>query len=252
MANDPIITNVINRLISEKLIAKFIPLEKGTLPQGYYIMQSPYFGPVMAYFGQAHKKTTEIIIKIQQTRIEIRTTPNCNKNEFQHYVDFIRSLRPIPTTITSNEAIEQFDYFISPTAERKKHEQHYLNARIMYDTMYDMMRALPRDTKFTDIKGGYEISAKIDGAIETIRIKNMPAKDTILISMPNIGLHDRFVCNGHTSDIMVYIKAQEFLDVVTGKKTTPTMDLIEFTRRDAAYQNAMQNIIKARQVSTNR
>ena len=75
------------------------------------------------------------------------------------------------SVLSKNEAFMLWYHFNDSEENKKALDKHYLNARVMYDTMHQMMGHI-NGTKFFHVNHGYVIETQFDdNSIEVMHIK---------------------------------------------------------------------------------
>ena len=254
------------------LTAKFTPNfytnRRQDAPYGYYeIENSSFFGGVMIgvdYIdSQEEHPSAEIHIKAQNLCKDVYAFANeipplkrsfcMGETPFKRGISFINSLITVPSGLTEEEGFLRSFHFTDSEEDKQALNKHYLNARVMYDTMHEMMGAkcefYPRD-------GGYVIKALFDnGDIETIGIKQTQGHYTtsnvpypvMNIIIPSVDVHDKFDDYTDSAEMMIFNKAKTFMNMAANPWHRYIIAKPEdFTRWDKAYLDMMAEIKKHR------
>ena len=261
---------VIQTLSKETLTAKFTPNfytgKRYGIPYGYYEIQKSSLGPVMIevdYFDDQEENPADMIqIKAQSLDEDSlyafdNKTPffkrlfKGQETTFGHGIRFVRSLKTIPSNLTEDEANLRWFHFKDSEEAKKRLNEHYLNARVMYDTMHEMMGA---KCTFYPRNGGYVIKALFDNNyIETIGIKRTAGYydiskvtyDVMNIIIPSVDLRDNFDDHTNSVEMMLFTKAEEFINMANTPQNNRTVAKT-FTRWDQPYIDIMAEIKRRR------
>lgn len=255
--------DIIYILSEDAHLAEFSPNEytdkSDRIPYGYYDLKKTGLGPVMIEVGFVDEyedgPSNMILIKIQNLKESFYSVSNQNKQRFRRGLRFINSLDIIPSKLSKNEAFARFSHVMSSEEEKQALNTHYLNARVTYDTMHEMMRA--ENIKIFDKKNnGLVIESTLDnGEVETIQIKRTQERnkfnklyEVMHIAIPSIGLQDDFNNYVDITEKLLFKKAQKFIDIAKGQKNyNSDVDIPEdFVRWDWPYINLMAEIKKHR------
>ena len=262
---------VIEILSKETLTANFTPnfytnKRKGA-PYGYYEIQESSLGPVMIEVDYVDEQEDPAdMINIQAQNLDendsyafdnkppfFKRLFKAQETTFERGMRFVRSLKTIPSKLTENEGFLRWCYFEKSEEEKRALNSHYLNARVMYDIMHEMMGA---KCTFYPRNGGYVIRALFgDGSMERIDIKptkkcyegsNVPY--TVMnIIIPSIELRDKFDGHTNSAEVMVFRKAEQFINMLNNPRPgQPITEPETFTRWDTPYINLMAEIKKRR------
>ncbi len=261
---------VIQTLSKETLTAKFTPNfytgKRYGIPYGYYEIQKSSLGPVMIevdYFDDQEENPADMVqIKTQSLDEDSlyafdNKTPffkrlfKGQETTFGRGIRFVRSLKTIPSNLTEDEANLRLFHFKDSEEAKKRLNEHYLNARVMYDIMHEMMGA---KCMFRLKNGGYVIKAVLnDGYMETIGIKQTAGYyDTskvpygvMHIIIPSVDLRDNFDDHTNSVEMMLFTKAEEFINMANTPQNNRTVAKI-FTRWDKPYIDMMAEIKRHR------
>lgn len=265
-----IFDEVIEILSKETLTAKFTPNfytgKRYGIPYGYYEIQKSSLGPVMIevdYFDDQEENPADMIqIKTQSLDEDSlyafdNKTPffkrlfKGQETTFGRGIRFVRSLKTIQSNITEDEANLRLFHFKDSEEAKKRLNEHYLNARVMYDIMHEMMGA---KCMFRLKNGGYVIKAVLnDGYMETIGIKQTARYyDTskvpygvMHIIIPSVDLRDNFDDRTNSVEKMLFTKAEEFINMANAPQNNRTVAKT-FTRWDQPYIDMMAEIKRRR------
>lgn len=251
---------IVEKLSAEKLQAEFIPNEctkPGSL-YGYYYIKRSSLGPVIAEFDDF---SDDDGIHSDMLRIRVRksnTSAYCfagraSESEFKLGKQFIESLPTVPSRLSSHEGFMLDFHFLDSPKERATINKHYLNTRVMYDTMYDTAQS-GRGKRIYDVNGGYVVCATFDNKeVEIIKIKNITQRnkhnmlDEIMqITIPSVNLTDKFMWHFSAQDNLVYNMAQQLLQLPE-RKIASNITGASFSRWDSAYDNLMKQIKNKRE-----
>jgi hypothetical protein len=257
---------VIQTLSKETLTANFTPNfytgKRYGIPYGYYEIQKSSLGPVMIevdYFDDQEENPADMIqIKTQNLDEDSlyafdNKTPffkrlfKAQETTFGRGIRFVRSLKTIPSNLTEDEANLRLFHFKDSEEAKKRLNEHYLNARVMYDIMHEMMGA---KCTFYPRNGGCVIKALFDGDyIETIGIKRTAGYYDISkvtygvmnIIIPSVDLRDSFDDHTNSVEMMLFTKAEEFINMANTPQNNRTVAKT-FTRWDKPYIDMMAKI----------
>ena len=261
---------VIQTLSKETLTAEFTPnfytTRRDSAPYGYYEIKESPLGGVMIkvdYIDEQEDNPTDMI-KIKGQDIDLyafdekisplkRFFGRGKETHFNRGIRFINSLKTVPSRLTEDEAFLRSCHFTDSEEDKQALNKHYLNARVMYDTMHEMMGV---KCSFILRNDGYVIKALFDnGDIETIGIKQTQGHYTtsnvhypvMNIIIPSVNLHDKFNDHTNSAERMVFRKAIEFINMANNPQGGRAISESEtFTRWDNAYINLMAEIKKRR------
>jgi len=261
---------VINALSKEKLTAEFTPnfytTRRDSAPYGYYEIKKSPLGGVMIevdYVDSEEDNPTDMI-RIKGQDIDLyafdekisplkRFFGRGKETHFNRGIRFINSLETVPSRLTKDEAFLRLYHFTDSKEDKQALNKHYLNARVMYDTMHEMMGA---NCTFHRRNGGYVVQALFDdNYIETIGIKQTTGYyDTshvpygvMNIIIPSVNLRDKFDDHTSSAEMMLFTKARDFMNMADSQshghmRENPEM----FTRWDQAYIDMMAEIKRHR------
>lgn len=261
---------VIDALSKEKLTAEFTPnfytTRRNSAPYGYYEIKKSPLGGVMIkvdYVDREEDNPTDMI-RIKGQDIDLyafdekisplkRFFGRGKETHFNRGIQFVRSLKTMPSRLTKDEGFLRWRHFKDSEEDKQALNTHYLNARVMYDTMHEMMGA---KCTFSRRRGGYVIKASFDdGYIETIGIKRTAGYYDISkvtygvmnIFIPSVRLSDNFDDNTNSVEWMLFKKAEEFINMANSPRHNRTVSEPEnFTRWDQPYIDMMAEIKRHR------
>lgn len=261
---------VIDALSKEKLTAEFTPnfytTRRNSAPYGYYEIPKSSLGPVMIEVDYVDEEDPADMINIQAQNLDendsyafdnkppfFKRLFKAQETTFERGMRFVRSLKTIPSKLTENEGFLRWCYFEKSEEEKRALNSHYLNARVMYDIMHEMMGA---KCTFYPRNGGYVIKALFDtGDVETIGIKQTQgyyatsnvSYPIMNIIIPSVNLRDSFDDHTNSVEMMLSNKAKEFIKMANHPQGGRAISESEtFTRWDNAYINLMAEIKKRR------
>ena len=266
--------DVINTLSKENLTAKFTQnfytyKRNNRTPYGYYEIDQSSLGPLMIEVGRVddQEENPADIIEIKGPGLDkdslyvfdfekplLKRLYSGPETTFDRGIRFVKSLQVTSSRITEKEAFLRSFHFNDSEEEKKALYKHYLNARVMYDTMDEMIGA--KKCTFYKKNGGYVIRALFgDGSMERIDIKptkkcyegsNVPY--TVMnIIIPSIELCDKFDGHTNSAEVMVFRKAEQFINMLNNPRPgQPITEPETFTRWDTPYINLMAEIKKRR------
>ncbi|MBQ6027456.1 MAG: hypothetical protein IJL21_02805 [Alphaproteobacteria bacterium] len=265
-----IFDEVIQKLSEGNLTAKFTPNfytgKRYGIPYGYYEIQKSSLGSVMIKvdYVDSEEDNPADMIQIKGQDLDLyafdekisplkRFFGRGKETHFNRGIRFINSLETVPSRLTKDEAFLRSFHFTDSEEDKQALNKHYLNARVMYDTMHEMMGA---KCTFIPRNGGYVIKALFDnGDIETIGIKQTQGHYTtsivpypvMNIIIPSVDVHDKFDDYTNSAEMMVFRKATEFINMANNPQGGRAISESEtFTRWDNAYINLMAEIKKRR------
>ncbi len=258
---------VIDALSKEKLTAEFTPnfytTRRNSAPYGYYEIQESSLGPVMIEVDYVDEQEDPAdMINIQTQNLDendsyafdnkppfFKSLFKAQETTFERGMRFVRSLKTIPSKLTENEGFLRWCYFEKSEEEKRALNSHYLNARVMYDIMHEMMGA---KCTFYPRNGGYVIKALFDGDyIETIGIKRTAGYYDISkvpygvmnIIIPSVDLRDNFDDHTNSVEMMLFTKAQKFINMANNPQGGHAISKSKtFTRWDKPYIDMMAEI----------
>jgi hypothetical protein len=261
---------VIDALSKEKLTVEFTPnfytTRRDSAPYGYYEIKKSPLGGVMIevdYVDSEEDNPTDMI-RIKGQDIDLyafdekisplkRFFGRGKETHFNRGIRFINSLETVPSRLTKDEAFLRLYHFTDSEEDKQALNKHYLNARVMYDTMHEMMGA---NCTFIPRNDGYVIKALFDnGDTETIGIKQTQGHYTtsnvpypvMNIIIPSVDVHDKFDDYTDSAEMMVFRKATEFINMANNPQDGRAISKSEaFARWDNAYINLMAEIKKRR------
>ena len=256
---------VIGTLSKENLTAKFTPNfytgKRYGIPYGYYEIPKSSLGPVMIEVDYVDEQEDPAdMIQIQAQNLDENDSYafdnkppffKAQETTFERGMRFVRSLKTIPSKLTENEGFLRWCYFEKSEEEKRALNSHYLNARVMYDIMHEMMGA---KCTFYPRNGGYVIRALFDDDyIETIGIKRTAGYYDILkvpydvmnIIIPSVDLRDNFDDHTSSAEMMLFTKAQKFINMANSPRHNRTV-AENFTRWDQLYIDMMAEIKRHR------
>lgn len=262
---------VINILSKEKITAEFTPnfytTRRNSAPYGYYEIKKSPLGGVMIEvdYVDSEEDNPADMIRIKGQDIDLyafdekisplkRFFDRGKETHFNRGIRFINSLETVSSRLTKDEAFLRSFHFTDSEEDKQALNKHYLNARVMYDTMHEMMGA---KCTFIPRNDGYVIKALFDnGDIETIGIKHTKAHyyttsivpyPVMNIIIPSVDVHDKFDDYTNSAERMVFRKATEFINMANNPQGGRAISESEtFTRWDNAYINLMAEIKKRR------
>ena len=174
--------------------------------------------------------------------------------------NLIGTLKTRPSAMSYNEAFDKFFYLTTSPAIRKANAEKYVNARVIYDVINQMISMGPQNTECVKIENGYRVSVRFpNDEFQEMIFQTTDLYDTfgsypsIKIEIPSIGLCDTFLSKKHNEykHEMAYNQAQRYLQSLeSGKSLTPVPE--GFGRFDAEYRRLMRKVINARQAGKNR
>ena len=257
---------VIQKLSEENLTAEFTPnfytTRRNSAPYGYYEIKKSPLGSVMIEvdYVDSEEENPADMIKIKTQSLDEDSlyafdnkTPffkrlfKAQETTFERGMRFVRSLKTIPSNLTEDEANLRWFHFKDSEEAKKRLNEHYLNARVMYDTMHEMMGA---DCTFYPRNGGCVIKALFDdGYIETIGIKRTAGYYDISkvtygvmnIIIPSVDLRDNFDDHTNSVEMMLFTKAKEFINMANTPQNNRSVAKT-FTRWDKPYIDMMAKI----------
>ncbi len=248
------------KTLGDRLTAEFTPNfytgTKASIPYGYYEIKESPLGGVMVevdYVDNDGNDSDMIQIRGQNLDKDLYVFACFDEKSFNSIIQFINSLKTIPSNLTEKEAFLRSFHFKDSEEDKQAFNKHYLNARVMYDTMHEMMGV---KCSFILRNDGYVIKALFDnGDIETIGIKQTQGHYTtsnvhypvMNIIIPSVNLHDKFDDHTDSAERMVFRKAAEFINMANNPQGGRAISKSEtFTRWDNAYINLMAEIKKRR------
>jgi len=204
---------------------------------------------------------TTIELRVPSMEIDLLVFDRHQPNEpedpdFVALRNFINRMQSRPVLISYNEAFDKFYYFMTSSDWRESAAKKYLNARVVYDVINQMITVGLQRTKCTKIKnrapGGYRVTARFpDGTKETVEFYDAytrPCKecDGVQIVIPSVNFSDTFNNHADYKNKMVYDHARAYLDALANAQPIePGRE--EFNRFDPGYLGLWHTIIKARQ-----
>ncbi|MBQ1927874.1 MAG: hypothetical protein II179_02280 [Alphaproteobacteria bacterium] len=250
---------VIDALSKEKLTA-FYTTRRNSAPYGYYEIKKSPLGGVMIkvdYVDSEEDNPTDMI-RIKGQDIDLyafdekisplkRFFGRGKETHFNRGIRFINSLETVPSRLTEDEAFLRSYHFTDSEEDKQALNKHHLNARVMYDTMHEMMGA---KCTFRLKNGGYVIKAVLnDGYIETIGIKQTAGYYDISkvpygvmnIIIPSVDLRDSFDDHTDSVEMMLFTKAEEFINMANTPQNNRSVAKT-FTRWDQPYIDMMAKI----------
>jgi len=262
---------VIDILSKEKLTVKFTPnfytgKRKG-VPYGYYEIEKSPLGGVMIevdYIDEQEDNPTDMILIRGQNLDEDlykfadeispikRLVRRHKETSFEQGKRFIKSLPTIKSGLTEKEAFLRSFHFKDSEEDKQAFNKHYLNARVIYDTMHEIMGA---KCKVFPVNGGYVIESVFDnGDAETIHIKQTQEYNSrhvpyavMHITIPSVDLRDKFDDHTDSAEMMIFNKAKIFMNMAANPWHRYIIAKPEdFTRWDKAYLDMMAEIKKHR------
>lgn len=244
---------IIQKLSSENSVAEFTPNEftetsRRNPKYGYYEIKKSAIGPVMleiTYVDNDGDASDAMFIQSPILNERVSVFADLHKDSFKQGIRFIDSLGTVPSKLTMQEGFSRCFHYSDSEIDKKALNKHYLNARVIYDTMHRMMKTY--DTKLFDVNGGYVIQSVFDNRdVEIMQIKQTQGYNgykIMNIAIPSVGIQDKFTDRLDWIDVMVFNKAKKFID----RDYHPDIDMAEcFSRWDRAYIYAMANIQRHR------
>lgn len=248
---------IVEKLSKEKLTAKFTPNgDRHNNPlYGYYHIKQSSMGPIIIEYSEFDDDNGLCVdmmhVRIQNLYGESFAFQDRDRKVFKKAKRLMKDLPITQSGFSKEEGSLLFFHFLDTPVEQVKVNNHYLNARVMYDTMHQMMRNI-RNTKFFPVNGGYVIETVFDdNDIEVMHIKRTQEYNTynnpysvMQITIPSIGLNDRFDDYTNHTEMDVYNKAKTFIDIANGERYNPAnlRKQMAFYRLDDAYINMMRKI----------
>ena len=260
----------IDALSKEKLTAEFTPnfytTRRNSAPYGYYEIKKSPLGGVMIEvdYVDSEEDNPADMIRIKGQDLDLyafdekisplkRFFGRGKETPFERGIRFINALETVPSRLTKDEAFLRSCHFTDSEEDKQALNKHYLNARVMYDTMHEMMGA---KCTFIPRNDGYVIKALFDnGDTETIGIKQTQGHYTtsivpypvMNIIIPSVDVHDKFDDYTNSAEMMVFRKAAEFINMANDLQHRRMITEPEgFTRWDNAYRLKMEEIKKHR------
>lgn len=266
MTFDEVINTLFRENATKGFTAKFTPNSytgrRNGAPYGYYEIEKSTLGGVMIevnYIDEQEDNPTDMIrIKGPGLNEDLYAFADemsplerllcLGKTSFNRGIWFINSLSTVPSKLTEKEGFLRLYHFKDSEENKQALNKHYLSARVVYDTMHEMMGA---KCKFFPLNGGYVIESVFDnGDVETIFIKQTQEYNIydipyaiMNIKIPSVGLCSKF--DGYTDSVekMVFRKAKEFINMANNPQGGRAISESEtFTRWDNAYINLMAEI----------
>ena len=247
------------KLASEKLQAEFIPIKYRDPDNlyGYYYIKDSSLGPVIAEFNTFIDDDGGSY----GIHIKVRDSGNCaycceardKKCDWKIGKKFIKSLHAVPSKLSWSEGVMLCLHFLDSPEQRIAVNNHYLNTRVMYDTMASMMRP-GCNRKVYDVNGGHIICGTFDNKeVEIIKLKKHAKRnkydeleEIVQITIPSVGLMDNFECRKSGQDNLVYNIAQKMLHLPEQRLSTDITSA-DFSRWDTAYHDMMAKIASKRE-----
>ena len=254
-------TDVIKTLSTEKTSALFSPNKFTTvsryLPYGYYDIKSPALGSIMInvnFIDGDDDRANAVIIRSRKFGDEYRVFDAFNPKSFMEAIEFVSMLKTEASKLTQYENFMKWCCLLNSKVNRIAIQKHYLNARVAYDVISDVMRAVSRNMQ--EDHDGYKIVAQLDDYnTETIKINlrveynqyDIPY-DTVSVMIPKVGFYAKFNDYETYHDIAVFNKVHQLLDdgKRSGKTVLQSGQDFDFSRWDPAYCLMMQKIITVR------
>ena len=220
---------LIEMLSKENLSAEFTPNDdtrfRGRI-YGYYHIKQSSMGPIIIEYCDVDDddySSDMINIKIRNSCSEsyfFSAGKRKNRNVFKKGKNFIKSLPITQSGFSEDEGFLLWYHFLDSPDKREEINKHYLNARVMYDTMHQMMRRTG-NTKFFPVNGGYVIETLFDNdCVEVMHIKqiqdynsNGDPYSVMQIKIPSIGLEDKFDEYKDRTEMMLFQKAEMFIGI---------------------------------------
>ena len=206
---------------------------------------------------------TTIELRVPSLDIDVlvfnRHQPNEPVNpDFIALHNFINRMQSRPVQTSYNEAADKFYFFMTSSDWRANAAKKYLNARIVYDVINQMILAGPQHTKCTKVTnrvpGGYRVTVRFPGGkTETVMFYDAYTRsdkecDGVQIVIPSIQLEDTFNNHADYKNKMVYNHARAYLNALTkSKPIEPGRE--EFNRFDAEYRSLMKRVLHARELA---
>lgn len=260
LSNDDVMT-IIKLLSKEQPMVEYTqnddtkyPGKLPRAPYGYYEIKNCSYGPIFIKIccPDKMKENVSPCVHLQTIKGDAYIYKSITKGL---YIDTLRAIHKLhrkDSNLTTNEATLRCFHFLDSDDNKKRINEHYLNARVMYDTMHEMMGV---KCSFILRNDGYVIKALFgNGDIETIGIKQTQEYNTcnvpypvMNIIIPSVDLHDKFDDYTDSTEMMVFRKAKEFINRAHNPQGGRAISESEtFTRWDNAYINLMAEIKKRR------
>lgn len=301
MTNDDI-REIIRLLLTEKPMVKYTknddvsyPDKLPPAPYGYYEIEECSMGPMFfevccpdkmeeGVAPLAHLKTlTKEFYIYKPTRYTKCKERGLYREKLSLYKDIIKAIQRLPSqnsNLEPNEAKSRFYHFRDPDSKKKRLNERYLYARVMYDTMYKMIQGSDvRMENSTDKPGWQTIYSTLgDGYVEKIEgmmvtYKNQYGHDCQRLSVyiPGIDVQWLFEDREDWVSMMMFGAYKTLSDIATNEKcidchiknvpshikcnqrTDPDCKKchighqVQFTRNDPEYTALMRQIALAHQ-----
>jgi len=267
---NPKLKDFLQKLSGKEIYADFTDIDNTKMnPMGYgmYDVRNSPVGPFMIDYVSGLTNigsvVTKITVRVPNLDIDavafVDSVLDDGKQVAPDFIAFrnlIKSLKTRPSAMSYNEAFDKFFYLTTDLASRKANAEKYVNARVIYDVINQMILMGPQNTECVKIENGYRVSVRFpNDEKEVMMFQTVKRYDTfgsypsIKIEIPRIGLSDTFLDHKYQEykHEMVFNQAQRYLKALKlGKTITPGTEY--FGRFDAPYRHLMSQVLNTRKV----
>lgn len=233
---------------------------------GIYDIHSSYYGPFMIRFNEAYNSGKLVhYIDLRIPSIEFsKLFFDCNipmkidtaDSDYTALYKLIRHIKTNTSGMSFNEALDKFKSLMNrpDISTSTSASQKYVNARVIYDVINQMISMGPRNTKYSVLQYGFRVSVTFqDGATEIVNLQRLQSgnHETVKIEIPSIKLTEKFNNYEDRTNIMLFNHATRYMNaMIPREQLTQGMEL--FDRLDDGYCKLMRQIISARNTPISR
>ena len=231
---------------------------------GIYDIRNSYYGPFMIRFNEAYNSGKLVhYIDLRIPSIEFsKLFFDCNipmkidtaDSDYTALYKIIRHINIQPSGMSFNAALEKFKSLMTRPDISTSASQKYINARVIYDVINQMISMGPRNTKYSVLQYGFRVSVTFqDGATEIVNLQRLQSgnHETVKIEIPSIKLTEKFNNYEDRTNIMLFDHATRYMNaMIPREQLTQGMEL--FDRLDDGYCKLMRQIISARNTPISR
>ena len=231
---------------------------------GIYDVRTSALGPLMIKFNEATRngglKVHYIDLRIPNIEFSelffdcnIPMKINTAAPDFVLLRKLIQSIIIKPSGDTYDTALAKFNSIMTRPDMSMNATQKFVNARVIYDLINQMISMGPRNTKYSVIPYGFRVTVTFQGGVTELiqfehRISNNSNHETIKIEIPSIKLTEKFNNYEDRTNIMLFDHAKRYMDALKPREQL-TQGTEKFDRLDEEYCKLMKKLMSARHSS---